>query len=119
MTTKLLETLTLAEEALQKSIPFSGSPDGYVKRDRALAAIREQKAELEKQAERELVEFTDEQPVTQEPAGYALNKIVSAHIADLRRCVPILMNYPELSRTAKEVEKAANELEAVIQEQKE
>ena len=47
MTTKLLETLTLAEEVIAWQV------DGYVwevpKAEEALAAIREQKAELEKQ----------------------------------------------------------------------
>lgn len=47
-----------------------------------------------------------------------LHRVVSDHIADLRGCVPTLMKYPEMASTMKEVEKAANELEAALMNDK-
>lgn len=43
-----------------------------------------------------------------------LASVVQAHIKDLRACLPTLLGYAELSQTAAEVEKAADELEAAL-----
>jgi len=43
-----------------------------------------------------------------------LHRVVSDHIVDLRGCIPTLMEYPEMASTMREVEKAANELEAAL-----
>lgn len=57
MTTKLLEALTLAEEAIEEGLATFSIPT-TAKIAEALAAIREKKAELEKQEPVAVVEIT-------------------------------------------------------------
>lgn len=64
MTTKLLETLTLAEEALESVHGLSG-----INMSKPLSAIREQKAELEKQAEQVAKFIGGYQPVRNSKIG--------------------------------------------------
>jgi hypothetical protein len=51
-------------------------------------------------------------PAAAQPTNLA--SVVQAHIKDLRACLPTLLGYAELSQTAAEVKKAADELEAAL-----
>ena len=105
MTTKLLETLTLAEEALDMVVSCGyGKSRERVENSKALAAIRDAKAELEEQAE-------------QRPVAIKRHKFTSEDLAIISKTFDdAIAANPELQTYFESVMRHVKQLAAPVQQ---